>query len=503
VLLLKGVSTASGTEFEVDSDLSVLLQSEAPADESFGEAWEAYANLRSFMADEEISAESVVGAAVFTPGSPETVTGAMRDAIAALPVPAPAQATFCEGAAKSPCDDGETGEAHLRGCVGSPPGVDEIHFKLDVPVVQEGQRPYESPGTGGDVIQDAEGSVSFATTESICVSMAVSNTQAMPPTGWPLMVVAPDIGETYRSAVDQVASMVTGLEHEGTASGAIVVSWEPPLHGARASSEQAPLPRVRNFMNPAAARGNVLQGVADLSEIIRALSTIAWTAEVSPTGKAIAINPTQVGVMGHGHGATIASLAAAQEPEVDLVVLSGAGANVAATWLDRLEPVEAQTGLALTLGELDDEGPMAISKHHPAMLRFSSFMNAVDPLNHAQLLAKEPSEGLERKHVLNVFGVEDQNVSSSAARLFARRLGAPTVGTVLDTISGLDPLEAPASLTLGTAEDQVTAATIQAAAQGDASAHRVFYDDEGVRAQVSAFLASWLATGEPVIIERP
>jgi hypothetical protein len=146
---------------------------------------------------------------------------------------------------------------------------------------------------------------------------------------------------------------------------------------------------------------------------------------------------------------------------------------------------------------------MDISKHHPAMLRFSSFMSAVDPVNHVQLLAKQPLEGVGRKHVLNVFGVEDPNVSSSAARLFARRLGAPIVGTVLDTISGLEPLEAPATLTLGPDSELVTAGTIQAAGQEGASSHDVFYDDSGVRAQVSAFLASWLATGEPVIIERP
>ena len=166
----------------------------------------------------------------------------------------------------------------------------------------------------------------------------------MPPTGWPLVVVAPDIGDTYRTAVDQVSSMVTGLEHDGAPAGAIVVSWEPPLHGDRADSEHALLPRVRNFMNPEAARGNVLQGVADLSEVIRAMSAIAWTAEVSPTGQAIAINPEHIAVVGHGHGATLASLGAAQNPNVDLVVLSGAGANVAATWLDRVEPVEAPGG---------------------------------------------------------------------------------------------------------------------------------------------------------------
>jgi hypothetical protein len=503
VLLLEGVSTASGTEFEVDSDLIALLQSEAPTDPALAAAWETYANLRSFMADEAIAAESVVGAAVFTPGSPQAVTGAVSGATAALPIPAPAQATFCEGAATSPCDDGLTGELHVRGCLGSPPGVDEIHFKLELPVVQQGQRPYEGPGSGGDVIQAADGSISIASTESVCVSMAVSNTQAMPPTGWPLVIVAPDIGDTYRSAVDALAPMVNGLEHEEAPTGAIVVSWEPPLHGARATSEQAPLARVRNFMNSGAARGNVLQGVADLSEVLRAMSTIAWTADVSPTGQAIAINPAQIAVMGHGHGATIASLAAAQETDVDLMVLSGGGANVAATWLDRMEPIEAQTGVALALGESDDEGPMTISKHHPAMLRFSSFMSSVDPVNHVHLLANKPLDGLNRKHVLNVFGVEDPNVSSSAARLFARRLGAPIVGTVLDTISGLDPLEAPASLTLGPDAELITAGTIQAAGQEGASSHDVFYNDAGVRAQVGAFLSSWLATGEPVIIERP
>ena len=56
---------------------------------------------------------------------------------------------------------------------------------------------------------------------------------------------------------------------------------------------------------------------------------------------------------------------------------------------------------------------------------------------------------------------------------------------------------------MGSSAELVTAGTIQAAAQGEASAHRVFFDDDGVQAQVSAFLASWLATGEPVIIERP
>jgi hypothetical protein len=502
VLFTRGLAAASGEEAVADDDLVKMLSDDTPSGPAAVAAWETHANLRAYLDSEGIARENVVGAAVFTAGSPAVPVGGVREAVAALPIPEPSEATLCQDGAVSPCDDGATGTAHVRGCLGTTPGLSEIHFRLELPRVQQGQPPYIDPGSGGGVATKEDGTVELSTTDSVCVSMAVPIGQAMPPGGWPLVVVVPDIGDTFRSAVENFGELVTGLEHEGVAAGAILVSWEGPLHGERADSEHALLARVRNFANPAAARGNVLQGVADLTEIVRTMGALSWEAEASPTGEALDIDPTHIAVLGHGHGATLATLGAAQEPAIGLVVLSGAGAFVAETWLERTDPVEAAVGLALAFSEMDDNGPMAITRHHPALVRFSSFMSAVDPVNHAQLLAKSPLDGAPRRHVLNVLGVPNTNVSDGAARLFARRLGAPIVGTAIDEISGLGLLETPASGTLGKEPNLVTAATIQAGPENGSSAHRALFEDAGVRAQAASFLASWLTTGVPVVPPR-
>jgi len=379
--------------------------------------------------------------------------------------------------------------------------VEEIHFRLELPVVQAGERPYESPDSGGHLFTQ-EGSAAIVATESVCVSMAVSSIQEMPSEGWPLIIVPPDIGDTYRTAVDRFGQLFSSLEHEGTATGAVVVSWEGPLHGERSASEHAPLARIHNYANPGAARGNVLQGVADLTELIRAASTLAWSAQESPTGEALSIDASRVALIGHGHGATLATLAAPVAPEVGLLVLSGAGADMMTTWLGQSDPVTTQLGAAVTLAELDADGPTELNRYHPALLRFGSFMNAVDPVNFAALLAKSPLTSTPRRHILNIHGIPDHTTSEGAARLYARRLGAPLVGDVLEEVSGLDAIEAPATETLGPEGAAVTAGTVQASAPDEASSHRVFFDDDAVRAQASGFVASWLTGNTPSIPAR-
>jgi hypothetical protein len=136
------VRDTDGNTFAQDDDFAAMLAPEAPDDPDMAAAWTAYAPLRSYLGDTGAShtAADLAVAAVFTTEAVEQPLAAIQAAIVSGPAPTLSALVHCgEAGAVSPCDDGNTGAAHRRGCPSVPSGsFDEYQGTVSLPVFQQG-----------------------------------------------------------------------------------------------------------------------------------------------------------------------------------------------------------------------------------------------------------------------------------------------------------------------------------------------------------------------------
>ena len=170
VILAQGITTSDGQPLSADTDFIAMTAGQRPNDPTVAAAWDAYAPLRTYLASDDavVSAERVIGAAVFTTQPTSQPLVKLRQAIHATAVPAPEAGTLtlCDGANVSPCDDGLAGDAHVRGCFDVDPTVYELHVRVPLAKIQTGTRPYLSPADGGGVEVSPDGTPLLSGTEA-------------------------------------------------------------------------------------------------------------------------------------------------------------------------------------------------------------------------------------------------------------------------------------------------------------------------------------------------
>ncbi|HJX66339.1 MAG TPA: hypothetical protein VJ860_20570, partial [Polyangia bacterium] len=230
-----------GTVFGPDNDFSHMLDDAAPADPDLTAAWTAYAPLRDYIADDKaptkVTALELAAVAVFTTERIEDPMIAIQVAIAAAPAPALGTLVRCnDPGAVSPCDDGQTGAAHKRGCFPeqlASASFDEYQGTIALPIFQQGTAPYLDPPDGG-IILASDGTASIVRNEDVCISLAVPH--GTPPTaGWPLVVYSHGTGGSYRSAVELglAEDYAQGLAAGGIAVATATLGYDGVLHGTR------------------------------------------------------------------------------------------------------------------------------------------------------------------------------------------------------------------------------------------------------------------------------
>lgn len=504
VVLTRGVRTVDGVEMQPDADFTRMLAEARPSDADVAAAWDAYAPLRAWMAEDGIAPSEIIAAAVFTTQVTSELPGRIRDAVRAQPAPSPEALTLCDGAAVSPCDDGLSGEAHLRGCFAPGAEVDEIHLRLALPKVQKGTRPYLEPSDGGGLVVDGQGAVELQGSEPVCVALTIPKQGTMPPAGWPLLLYGHGTGGSFRSGAAAVGDLVSAIPVGASTVRFATAGWDGPMHGSRRGADLDPEPLYFNVGNPVAARGNAWQGAADLFALVRTLGTLELSAAESPTGKALRFDTAHFAYLGHSQGAQYGPLVVPYEPGIGLLALSGAGAGLVRATLAKTSPVDGALGVAVALQEFTNQGIREVKESHPALSLLQGLFDAVDPLDHAQLVQLRPLAGAAPRHVLHIFGQGDTYAPEGAGDLLVRTLAVPVAhtgaGAPPHAIGGTEVVATPVSANLS--KGTVTGATLEAL-PGTGDGHFVLFEDAGIREQLRQFLGTWVSAGTPVVVARP
>ncbi len=272
---------------------------------------------------------------------------------------------------------------------------------------------------------------------------------------------------------------------------AALFGFDAVEHGARrGGSPRPPDDLVFNPLNPRAARDNFLQGAVDVLQALR-LPALSIAAAASPTGAAISFNPAAVAYFGHSQGSTSGELALPFTTAPAIAVLSGAGAYLTMSLLEKTMPVDIASGLASVIGEPLDAA-------HPVMTIFQSVFDRSDPVNYNPLIVARPRAGVASKHVYMSWGTGDSYAPRSTLEANARSLGLPPVAPLQEDY-GAPGIARPVSrnVTGGDGAPR-TAAVFQYAADGY-DGHFVAQQNQSAIADWNAFVSSFLATGTPKI----
>ncbi len=422
VLLRGGIKDASGALAAQDADFKLVIGESEPADAEEKAAWTAYAPLRAYLKDKTIPTADVLSAAVFTTMDPRARMAAFREVVRAEAAPATAGLTLCDGAAKSPCDDGKD---PTWKCGTTPNAAfHELQGSYETPVFQKGTAPYKTLADGG-AIEYAAGKPVVVRKDKVCYALSVPKGATMPADGWPVVIFAHGTGGSYRSFVENgtAAALADLKDATGAALGRFaVIGIDGSMHGPRRGSNDKPDDLFFNLKNPKAARDNTYQGAADKFQLVRLIEALVLDAASSPTKEALKLDLKQLYFFGHSQGTIEGIPFLAFEPQVKGTVLSGAGGFLLNSLLGKTKPVNVAAGVqfALADGQLSDM--------HPLLNLLQLYFEEVDAVNYGAALFASPVTGVPGKHTLLGYGVADSYTPPGTIRALAWSSGIPQVG---------------------------------------------------------------------------
>jgi hypothetical protein len=423
----KAVRTDDGKTYERADDFDAMLRDAQPSEGMLASAWEKYAPLRAYLEnDSDIPASELLNAAVFTTQPATDIVKQLRAAVDADGAPLVEDLTVCTQGVRSPCeDDFGRGKCHDEN-----PDFTEIHGRVLLPIFQRGTAPYERPEDGGDIAVTEDGKAMVQSHARVCMALSVPKA-APPAAGYPLLFVAHANGGSF---ADQMGN--TGLADwaAGIAAPSVVLSFDLPAHGdRRGTSTRPPQDLFFNLVNPKAARGNALQGAADLIAVAH-LAEYGISASESPLDRGIPFDRTRVALFAHSQGATHAALMIGGEPRIRSVILAGLGGSITTQLLNIKRPADTSGVLPFLLFDPDDKGKLVGLEtqggghSNPILALMQGYLDSADPLSYAQQLQLEvPDTAPDGHDAFMVYGLFDSFTPEITQKAYAGVAGLSAV----------------------------------------------------------------------------
>lgn len=517
-LTTAGLDT-NGKPIQRSPQFVAMLGNTAPADPALADAYAAFKPLRDYLSVSATPTSSVLTGTVFTIGDIQSPMKKLAAASKAAPVPTASGWVKC-GSGTSPCPD-VTG---TRACGSGTVDYDEYHALVSIPIFQKGTAPYLA--SGGDI-----DSSKVARTEDVCVALTVPK-KTVPAAGFPVAVFAHGTGGSFR---DHVRDEVAGALARATPPIA-VLGYDQVQHGPRRNgSTLSPNVLFFNFKNPAAARGNPLQGAADVISMGRFVKTFGIAAvtpplpdagasdaggsdggmDASPPAVDSGTTPPQGGkggpagvkfdvnhlvFFGHSQGAMHGSLGLPFSDDFRAAVLSGNGASLkdALTTKTRPENIAAAVPIALG-GDFDGSHQLFGGGDHPVLSILQQWIDPADPLNFATAIAKAPTPGVRSKSVFQTYGLGDTYSPPVTLETYAVTAGL-TVAAHDPSVSKPDDIGAEEPVPLsGNFETNLTLAVREYQPPDGKDGHFVVFDVPSANQDAVRFLAGAAAGKVPVV----
>ena len=415
--------------------------------------------LRNRLSDYALQASDIVVATVFTTADPGREMRALTAAQNALESP-------------SLTSEWRAGEAPL-------PRVYEAEYLA--PLWQHGVKPYGASG-GGFLFTDE---VPQIATRDERMRVAVMVPRAEPPErGWPVVIYQHGTGGSHRSFLSGAGSYAQDL----TDSGLAMIGLDQPLHGERAAPGTNTEWHTFNPFNLEASAANLRQGALDMILLHRMLRE----GKLNSREPRISFDPERIYFFGHSQGGLTGSLALPHVANLPCSVLSGAGAALSMTLLERKDPLDIAEALK---GWGGAQGPLFPS--HPMISLVQHAFEPSDPIS-----AAPNWQNSGPHHLLITSGQLDQQTPFKTGDAMAMAGLVPQIEPIDHDLwrHELESIRPSSGRLVNNAQypqHSVTAAYRQSRS-GD---HFVVFESNPVRRMVRSFFTS-CAAGEPVLSSR-
>ncbi|MBW1871549.1 MAG: hypothetical protein JRJ19_05760, partial [Deltaproteobacteria bacterium] len=449
--------------------------------------------LRTWISSESIDPASVAAAVVFTTGDPARIGEELYDAVHRLSAPTFEPDAFsCDNppGTRPACHGRLAGGGVIasRDC-GSSTAFYEIHGTYQAPVFQKGTRPYLTSNLGGDMNYNIVSGLPEADHfESICYALTIPDGVSMPVGGWPVVIYSHGTNSNYRLFTEKP------ITEDLSALGFAVIGIDNVMHGPRQDPSadsnlwladfwnlDQPGNLYFNVINARAARDNTLQGAVDLFYLTRLI------ANDSPVvgGIDTEFDPGQIYFIGHSQGTTIVSPYLEHETELRAAVLSGAGAELVLSILNKTKPVNI-ADLAGTLF-----GDKNLTRIHPMMGLLAILFGPADSIAYASKFVVNPPR--EARPLLMFSGIGDSFTPYPTQAALIRAMDIPLVRPVELAIEGVEDVASPVisnQLTIHGIPSSAPAGVLQYDPAPEKDGHFVMFDIAAAGTALGNFLTS-------------
>jgi hypothetical protein len=469
-------------------ELAALTRGDAPPGPQGAALQAAFAPFHDYLVDQAIVADDIAAATVFRSGDPLAEMQAWSDLLGAAPPP---QAT--EVAAV---------EDHEGYCV--------VRATLELPVFQEGPKPYRD-APSGRIVTDGAGALVEQERDEVSLLLTIPH-GAMPEDGYPLVLYAAGAEGTAREVIDRTAADADPEERgEGPAKhyaarGVAALGYPGPLAGERHPDGAGEITDVWNVENVGALRDNLRQGALDVATLVALVPQLSIDAALCPAAESASgvfvFDADHVVLHGHGTGSTLGSAAIALEPGLVAAVLSGAGGS----WLNQVTHAKSPFDFAeIAHGLLGYAEGDAVDLFDPALTLLQTALEPVEAMNWGRATVLHPLAGRRPKHLLLIEGVVDSHHAPRAVNAYAMSVGTDLIAPEVEptaaeeyALVGRGVLPAPLSLNLFAPGGGVTAGTLQRQQNGQ-DGHLVAFEFDDVKRRYACFVATLAESELPVV----
>ncbi len=428
----------------------------------------------------------IAGLTVFRTQDPVAPMRALAAAV--LEEPRPVVASF------------ELLETHSNFCV--------YESAVAMPTYQAGEPPFSTEGGRIAFVDDVPQRVGE---EQARFFVTIPRT-AMPGGGYPVVLFSRTGGGGDRPLIDRGVRDETGVPVEagsGPAREFADVGWagasiDGPHGGIRnpAGSDEQLL--IFNFTNPPAMLDNIRQSALELVLAAHLLDDVVLDATgcEGSGAEAARFDTTNLTLMGHSMGATIAPLALAVEPKFRGAILSGAGGSWIANVVHKESPLAVRPIAELLLRI---SGRHQLHEHDPSLMLLQWAGESADPPVFGDAIR---DNGV---HVLMLQGIVDTYILPPMANATSVSLGLDLGGESLDAaearLDAFRSLDSVLPYSLGDRvslpaagnQDTVTRVVTQHLEDGIEDGHEVAFQNDLPKAQYRCFLETLQATGTPTV----
>lgn len=304
------------------------------------------------------------------------------------------------------------------------------------PNYQAGKIPFSNPDDGGG-FNYVDGKPAVVDWFNLRFSLTIPTKDEcpMPEAGYPIVLYAHGTGGNFRSyywdgtaaslASKCIASMGVDQIFHGKRPGAP----EPDQDTAIAL-------RFFNLNNVQAARTSNRQSALDEVQRARLFTETKITipADKSVWDKEIRFDPSRVMFFGHSQGGLNGPLFLAADDQTLGGVLSGSGALMSITLIEKTEPQPSVAQIVRdVLLDLDPEEFGELNILHPVLSFAQTMVDVTDPINYARRVIREPRPGMNPKSIYMTVGVDATGNGDSYApprgiEMHAVAMGLPLIG---------------------------------------------------------------------------